>query len=197
MRSRKSPPPPPSLPPDDDVQLISDDGGEETEEAARKAAEEADAKEEAAAASQPISPSEDVEDDEDKLEVDVDVDADRNELEDETADEGLWGMDPVEAPEGFSLALKPSVMPTSRSLIKRTVLWAIPVARNGAPAWIRSVVDGGPLTPSSALLGVTMRLRCTLRLDKATPSNLLREPVEVALNLENYGRRWFLLEEIL
>ena len=87
-------------------------------------------------------------------------------------------------------------MPTARSLIKRKILWAIPVARNGAPAGIKSIVEGGPLTPSSALMCVTVRLRCTLRLDKATPSDLLKEPVKVAVNLGNYVKRWFLLGSV-
>jgi len=31
-------------------------------------------------------------------------------------------------------------------------------------------------------------------MDKATPDDLLREPVEVAFNLDNYGKRWCLLD---
>ena len=93
------------------------------------------------------------------------------------------------APSGFVIADKPTQMPSARSLLNRKMLWAIPVTASGAPGWIVSAVDGGgPLTPSSALMGVTMRLKCTKRMDKATPNDLLKEPVEVAFNLDNYGQ---------
>ena len=72
-----------------------------------------------------------------------------------------------------------------------------------APGWIVSAVGRGPLMPSNALKGVTTRLKCTKRMDKATPDDLLREPaddllrepVAVAFKLDNYGKRWCLLDE--
>ena len=79
-----------------------------------------------------------------KFDMDVDVDAYQNELQDETADEDLWGVGVAVAPVGFSLDPSPNIMPNSRCLINRKVLWAIPVASTGASGWIRSVVDGGP-----------------------------------------------------
>ena len=63
-----------------------------------------------------------------------------------------------------------------------------------APGWIVSAVGRGPLMPSNALTGVTMRLKCNKRMDKATPDDLLREPVAVAFNLDTYGKRWCLLD---
>ena len=51
------------------------------------------------------------------------------------------------------------------------------------------------MMPSNALTGVTMRLKCNKRMDKATPDDLLREPVAVAFNLDNCGKRWCLLDE--
>ena len=41
----------------------------------------------------------------------------------------------------------------------------------------------------------TVWRRHTKRLDKTTPDDLLKEQVEVAFNLENCGKRWYVLEE--
>jgi len=65
----------------------------------------------------------------------------------------------------------------------------MPVTASGGPNRIVSAVNGGPLTPSSALMGVIMRLQCTKRMDKATPNDFIKEHVEVAFNLDNYGKR--------
>jgi len=199
------PPLPPPPPPPDDDPLISEDEGEEAEAAAadNTAAQETDvvpmSLTAGAAVPPPLptanSPSMNVDEEEDQLPLDVDVDSDRNELADETTDESAWGAGPPIAPEGFGFANQPTSMPAARTLINRKLLWAIPVTASGAPGWIVSMVGGGPLTPSSALMGVTMRLKCTKRLDKATPSDLLKEPVEVAFSLDNYGKRWYMLEE--
>ena len=72
----------------------------------------------------------------------------------------------------------------------------MPVTASGGPNRIVSAVNGGPLTPSSALMGVIMRLQCTKRMDKATPNDFIKEHVEVAFNLDNYGKRWYLLDEV-
>jgi len=198
------PPPPPPPPPLDDEPLISEDEGEEAEaaHAANSTAVEAEAADSSGSSASltPMPAGQDAaasaNDDEagdDRLQLDVDVDADRDELADETADESAWGVGVPEAPPGFVIAAKPTDMPSFRSLLNTKVLWAIPVTASGAPGWIVSSVCGGPLTPSSALMGVTMRLKCTKRMDKATPADLLVEAVEVAFNLDNYGTRWCML----
>ena len=200
------PPPPPPPPQDDDESLISEDEGEEAE-ATRAADAEACAQEAqepsaapngAAAVPLPIADGDDNvdEENEDKLQVDVEEDADRNEFADETADESAWGAGVAVPPVGFALSAAPPIMPAPRSLINRKVFWAIPVTALGGPGWIVSAVNGGPLTPSSALMGVTMRLKCTKRMDKTTPNDFLKEHVEVAFNLDNYGKRWYLLDEV-
>ena len=108
-----------------------------------------------------------VEIDEDAQEfADVDDQTDRRELKDDTADEAEWRVGPAIPPVGFVLAPRPAQMPTGASLLNRKVLWALPVARTGSPGWIVSQVRGGPSDPRSAALGVTMRLKCTKRLDK-------------------------------
>ena len=187
------PPPPPPSPPDDEPFISSD---EEKDTAEDEAAGSLDASASAtpAAADQDATASA-IDDDEaeDRLQVDVDVHADLEELADETADESAWGAGAPEPPSGFVLADKPADMPSFRSLLNTKVLWAIPVTASGAAGWIVSSVCGGPLTPSSALIGVTMRLKCTKRMDKATPADLLVEAVEVAFNLDNYGTRWCML----
>jgi len=207
--STAAPPLPPPPPPLHDEQLISEDEGEEAEAAraaaitAAKAAAADSSDSSDSSASQSPTPvvqsvtafATDVEEDEDQLQLDVDLDADRDELADETADESAWGVGTPVAPSGFAIADKPVNMPSARSILTRKVLWAIPVTASGAPGWIVSSVSGGPLTPSSALMGVTMRLKCTKRMDKATPNDLLKEPIEVAFNLDNYGKRWCLLDE--
>lgn len=132
-------------------------------------------------------------DDEEDERLDVDEAADRRELADETSDPAVWGAGPAVAPTGFVLAEKPDAMPAVASLTRRKVLWALPVARRGSPGWIMSEVAGGPPDPSKAAMGITMRLKCTRRLDKETPDDLLNESVEVPFNLDNYRERWWLL----
>ena len=197
-------PPPPPPPPLDDVVLISEDEGEaQNEEAA--GVNHSDASEAFSPASSPpaargrttssaSSQDEDIEDD-DALQLEVDVAADRDEIADETVDESAWGAGAPVAPSNFNLAEHPTFMPGARSLLNRKVLWAIPVTSTGAPGWIVSSVAGGPLTPTSAMGGVTMRLKCTKKMDKKTPDDLLDDHVEVAFTLANYSKRWCLLEE--
>ena len=96
-------------------------------------------------------------------------------------------------PEGFVAEPLPDEMPTATKLLTRSVLWLVDVTADGVPGWIRSEVAGGPSDPAARARGVTMRLKCTKRLDKATPREFFREEIEVAHNLENYGTQWVLL----
>jgi hypothetical protein len=89
-------------------------------------------------------------------------------------------------------------MPSGASLMKRKVLWALPVTDKGFPGWIVSEIAGGPPDPRSAMLGTTMRLKCTKKLDKNTPQDFVdnKEGVRVAFTLDNYETRWCLLEPL-
>ena len=45
-------------------------------------------------------------------------------------------------------------------------------------------------------MGITLRLRCTTRIYKLTPSNVMdKGGHDVAFTLENYGERWVLLKK--
>ena len=85
-------------------------------------------------------------------------------------------------PDGFVAQPPPDKMPSHRELLARFVMWLVETSADGGPAWIRSVVAGGPKDPSSRARGVTMSLKCTARLDRKTPRELLlfREHIEVA-----------------
>ena len=53
---------------------------------------------------------------------------------------------------------------------------------------------GGPRDPHAASLSVTMRLKCTMKLHKATPKGVMEsdsgpEGFEVAHTFDNYGTR--------
>jgi hypothetical protein len=137
-------------------------------------------------------------DSDEEEELDVDNLTDQREQMDDTADETEWGVGAPTPPAGFVVAPCPAQMPTGASLVKRKVLWAIQVTRLGSPGWIVCQVAGGPPDPRRASQGVTMCLKCTRRLDNGTPKDLIGDGADnaVAFTLDNYGRRWCLLDEV-
>ena len=60
----------------------------------------------------------------------------------------------------------------------------------------RLALEASRAPRNHTLMGVTMRLKCTKGMDKTTPNDFLKEHVEVAFNLDNYGKRWYLLDEV-
>ena len=84
-------------------------------------------------------------------------------------------------------------------LIKRKVLWAVPVTRSGAAGWLLSEVASGPPDPRSAAHGITMGLKCSRRLDPNTPDDLCTNEGEwflVPFTLDNYAERWYFLDTL-
>jgi hypothetical protein len=41
----------------------------------------------------------------------------------------------------------------------------------------------------------TTRLNCIKRMDKTAPKDFFKVHIEVACNLDDYGKRWYLLDE--
>jgi hypothetical protein len=104
----------------------------------------------------------------------------------------------VEPPPGYTFEPRPQTMPAISSINGRDVFWLSQLP-NGSPlVWIIAEVIGGPIDPAEALLGVTIRLKCNHRKDKNTPDAFrtkISSIVQVALNIENYGSKWFLLRQ--
>ena len=75
---------------------------------------------------------------------------------------------------------------------------ALQVTRQGSPGWIVCQVMDGPPDPRSAAQGITMRLKCTKKLDDRMPEELVGDSDRaVAFTLDNYGRRWCLLDTMI
>ncbi len=103
---------------------------------------------------------------------------------------------PVIAPEGYTFEEKPNPWPTVSYFLRRYVYWYWESA-DGFNGWVISHIVSGPADPKSALRGVTMQLKCSTRLDKATPT-FLRGPnhISVAFTAETYGSKWVLVNKI-
>ena len=133
----------------------------------------------------------------DKLDVVIDENVLLDIYADDTVDVRDWGTAIAsKEPEGFKFADKPSKLPSLSTLLKRLVYWLVGVDAEGDCSWIKSEIAGGPTNSASAAGGVTMRIKCTKKLDKKTPLDIVDDQVEVAFNCDNYGIRWFLLETL-
>jgi len=102
------------------------------------------------------------------------------------------------APEGFRFVERPLVLPPVSSWVKRVVYWRSQLPDGELLNWIKAEIVGGPNDPAQAVSGVTMRLKCDKRLDQGTPKcfqGKLACIVQVALTIENYGSKWFLLDK--
>ena len=96
-----------------------------------------------------------------------------------------------EVPAAFVKLPRPHKIPSHTEL--RYIMWLVNVSADGSPAWIRGEVAGGPCDPLSRAHGVTMRLKCTWRLDAKTPKEYFKEQLEAAFSLDNYGTMWVML----
>lgn len=106
--------------------------------------------------------------------VDFDSDIDDEMQQDDTFDTDDWGTDlPVlVAPDGWNISPQPQSINHS-TLRGKPVLWLVRVNASGKVGWIRSEVQGGPPDPTASARGVTMVLRCTKRIDRETPKDVI------------------------
>jgi hypothetical protein len=133
--------------------------------------------------------------------VDDDDELDFNEdaLEDEMNDQTKARVQhptPVPPPGWYlQTSLNSSVLPRPSVLLKRRVMWFVPVRLDGTSGWIVSEIAGGAPDPRQAALGVTMQLKSNKNLDSNTPKWLLKELFNNKFNPQNYGEEWFLLNK--
>lgn len=106
---------------------------------------------------------------------------------------------PIEAPSGYCFEERPDSLPPISRWVNRIAYWRSELSNGEELGWIKAEIIGGPSDPSAAVSGVTMRLKCSKRMDPSTPSCLNSKQscvVQVALTPDNYGRKWFLMKKL-
>lgn len=106
----------------------------------------------------------------------------------------------IPPPEGYRFAQAPDSLPPISKWLNRLIYWRSQLSDGELlNKWILTEIIGGPADPSEAMAGVTMRLKCSRRLDRSTPPCLQSKHgciVQVALTAENYGSKWYLMEKV-
>jgi hypothetical protein len=93
----------------------------------------------------------------------------------------------------MALEARPEVMPRTSAILKRKVLWFLPVRLDGSAGWVVSEIAGGAPDPAAAASGVTMMLKTTRRMDANAPEWLILDRFPASFSLDNYGEGWQLL----